>query len=397
MSKEIIKKSSLLPNYNRVKISFEKGKGSWLYTKSGEAYLDLASGIAVNIFGHSEKKLIQALCSQAKKLWHVSNLYEIPNQERLAQRLANYSNLGRVFFCNSGLEANEAAVKIARRYHYNNGNINKNKIICAGNAFHGRSIAMLAATDNSEYRRGFGPMPAGFQHVAFNDFNELKKIMNDEVAAIMIETVQGEGGVMASSKGYLQDVRRISEEYKSLLIMDEVQCGMGRTGKIFAYEHFEIQPDIVVLAKALGGGFPIGAVISKEEVGIEMIPGTHGSTFGGNPLAMAVGNAILDGLEETKFIEKFQKNLITFESLLKKINYRFSDKISEIRGMGFLRGLKLNENLKAISLVNLLRDEKILTVPASDNVVRLLPPLNIKKVELKILFEKLNKCLKLLK
>ena len=386
--------SFLMPNYNRASINFEKGRGSWLITKKGEAYLDFATGIAVNIFGHSDKLLTDALCSQAKKLWHVSNLYEIPEQELLAKRLCGYANLDKVFFCNSGLEANEAAVKIARRYHYSKKQLNKNIILCVDNAFHGRSLAMLAATDNNEYRKGFGPIPEGFKHLKFNDIEDLEENVNEDVAAIMIEPVQGEGGVMASSQEYMQMLAKIAKKFDCLVIMDEVQCGMYRTGKIFAYKHYNIQPDLVVLAKGLGGGFPIGAVISSEKIGAQMVPGTHGSTFGGNPLAVAVSNAVIDGLEREGFIDLLRENIKFLDKMLDKLKVEFENLISEIRGKGFLRGLKLKKELSASILVTKLREEKILTVPAAGNVIRILPPLNVKKDEITFLKNKISICLK---
>ena len=302
-----VRQAAVMPTYGRADITFVRGKGSWLYTQDDTAYLDCASGIAVNTFGHGDPRLLAALHEQADKLWHTSNLYRIGEQEKLACRLATHAGLDHAFFCNSGVEANEAAVKMARRYQYRQGFEKRYKILCAGGAFHGRTLAMLAATDKPLFREGFGPMPEGFAHVPFGNLNHLRDVMDEDVAAIMVEPVQGEGGAIAAPEGYLVGIKKAADDFGALVIADEVQTGMGRTGYLFAYQKAGIQPDLVVLAKGLGGGFPVGGVIARKQIGEAMGPGSHGSTFGGNPLAMAVANAVLDGLEEDGFLEDVQR------------------------------------------------------------------------------------------
>ena len=378
---EIMRKA-VMPTYGRAPVSFVRGEGSWLYTAEGDAYLDVASGIAVNIFGHSHPRLVEALTSQAGQLWHTSNLYQIPQQEKLAYRLAQHAQLDQTFFCNSGAEANEAAVKVARRFQYRSGHPERIKVICAGGAFHGRTLAMLAATDKELFREGFGPMPEGFVHVPFGNLNALRDIMSDDVAAIMVEPVQGEGGARAAPEGYLDGLADAAQEFGALVIADEVQCGLGRTGKIFAFQHSSIQPDIVVLAKGLGGGIPIGAVIARADIGEAMGPGSHGSTFGGNPLSTACGNAVLDGLEEEGFMAGVQHRISLLDDVVSRLHSRFSDIISEVRGAGFLRGMKLHDNILAGDVTAALRERHLLVVPAADNVVRLLPPLTITEDEI---------------
>ena len=286
--------SSIMTTYGRIDIAFTHGEGSYLISEDGNRYLDYASGIAVNAFGHCHPKLVKALKEQASKLWHTSNLYRIPEQEIVAEKLVANSCAERVFFCNSGAEATEGAVKVARRYAWANGEKDRTEIICATGAFHGRTLAMLAANDRPLFREGFGPSAQGFTHVNWGDIENLKKNMGKHVAAILVEPVQGEGGARKAPEGYLKLLQDIASENGSLLISDEVQIGMGRSGTLFAYQQENIQPDIIALAKGLGGGFPVGAVLAKAEVGDAMTPGTHGSTFGGNPLAMRSANAVLE-------------------------------------------------------------------------------------------------------
>lgn len=376
-------KMAVMPTYSRAELSFEHGKGSWLYTADEEAYLDCATGIAVNLFGHGDKRLLDALHAQADKVWHTSNLYRIDGQERLAFRLAQHAGLEHAFFCNSGAEANEAAVKMARRFHYKQGDKNRYKIICAGNSFHGRTLAMLAATDKPLFREGFGPMPEGFVHVPFGNLNALRDMLDDSVAAIMVEPVQGEGGAIAAPAGYIEGVRAAADEFGALVIADEVQSGMGRTGHLFAYQAASIQPDLVVLAKGLGGGFPIGAVIAKKAIGEAMGPGSHGSTFGGNPLAVAVANAVIDGLEDEGFLTDVCRRADMLKTKLEALKQSYPEQIIEIRGAGFLCGLKLADNVVAGEMVAALRERHLLCVPAGENVVRLLPPLTISEEEIK--------------
>jgi len=374
--------AAVMPTYGRADLSFVRGKGSWLYTKDGTAYLDCATGIAVNIFGHGDKRLLTALHEQADLLWHTSNLYRIPQQEKLALRLARHACLDQVFFCNSGAEANEAAVKMARRFHYRNGQPDRWRILCAGNAFHGRTLAMLAATDKPLFREGFGPMPEGFDHVPFGNLNHLRDAMNDDIAAIMVEPVQGEGGAVAAPGGYLEGLRAAADDFGALVIADEVQTGMGRTGCLFAYQQSGIQPDLVVLAKGLGGGFPVGAVIARKDIGTAMGPGSHGSTFGGNPLAMAVANAVLDGLEAEGFLDTVQMRARLLDDHLQQLAARYPGMIEGLRGCGLLRGLRLADALPVADITAELRGLQLLCVPAADNVLRLLPPLTVTTQEI---------------
>ena len=377
-----VRQAAVMPTYGRADIAFVRGKGSWLYTKDDTAYLDCATGIAVNTFGHGDPRLLAALHEQADKLWHTSNLYRIDEQEKLAYRLASHAGLDHVFFCNSGAEANEAAVKMARRYQYRQGFEKRHKILCAGGAFHGRTLAMLAATDKPLFREGFGPMPEGFVHVPFGNLNHLRDAMDEDVAAIMVEPVQGEGGAIAAPEGYLEGIKKAADDFGALVIADEVQTGMGRTGYLFAYQKAGIQPDLVVLAKGLGGGFPVGGVIARKEIGQAMGPGSHGSTFGGNPLAMAVANAVLDGLEEDGFLEDTRRRADVLATKLDQLASDYPDQIIERRGAGFLRGLRLADDIAVGNVTAALREKHLLTVPAGENVLRLLPPLNITDAEI---------------
>ncbi len=385
--------AATMPTYGRIDLSFVKGEGCYLITDDDKHFLDCASGIAVNTLGHCHPKLVETLNHQAKTLWHTSNLYRIPEQERLAYRLAQACSLDHVFFCNSGAEANEASVKMARRFQYRQNKPEKSTILCAGGAFHGRTLGMLSATANPAYREGFGPSVSGFEHVAFGNLNELRNAMNLSIAAIMIEPVQGEGGANAAPDGYLQGLRDAADEFGALVIADEVQTGMGRTGTLFAYQQSGIQPDIVALAKGLGGGIPVGAVIAKEEIGLAMGPGSHGSTFGGNPLAMAVANSVLDVLEEDGFMRHVQQISAYLLSRLTEIAGTYPKLINEIKGLGLLRGIGLNERLPAAELSAMLRAKMVLTVPAGLNTLRILPPLIITHSEVDILCDALSACL----
>ena len=384
---------AVMPTYGRIDLSFVRGEGSYLYTEDDIAYLDCASGIAVTTLGHSHEGLRAALHDQIDKLWHTSNLFRIAGQEKLAARLAQASNLDQVFFCNSGAEANEAAVKMARRFHYRAGHEERVRIICAGGAFHGRTLAMLAATDRPAFREGFGPMPLGFDHVPFGNMNALRDALGSDVAAIMVEPVQGEGGANAAPAGYLQAVREAADEFGILMIADEVQSGMGRAGHMFSYQAAGCQPDLVVLAKGLGGGFPVGAVIARKEIGAAMGPGSHGSTFGGNPLAMAAGNAVMDVLEQPEFLEGVRERAAYLEAGLQRLQQNMTGKIDELRGAGFLRGIKLADAYVAGTLCAALRDLHILSVPAAENTLRLLPPLTISNSEIDQLLEGLKTAL----
>ena len=382
--------SAVMNTYGRAEIAFVRGDGCWLESDTGARYLDCASGIAVNTLGHSHPRLVAALQEQAGKLWHTSNLYRIPGQEAVAKRLAELSGLDQVFFCNSGAEATEAAVKIARRAAYENGMPDRINILCASGAFHGRTLGMLAATDRPVFRTGFGPMPGGFTHVPFGNMNALRAAMGPDVAAVMIETVQGEGGAKQVPDGYLAGARAAADEFGALLIADEVQAGMGRTGHLFSYESAGIKPDIVALAKGLAGGFPVGAVIASAAVGKAMTPGTHGSTFGGNPLAMAAAAVVLEVLSEPGFMEDVRARAAYFDAALLGLQASFPHAITDIRGRGFLRGICLAENVDLAGLVGALRAAHILCVPAAENTLRLLPPLIISRDEIDILMSALH-------
>ena len=373
---------AVMPTYGRVDLRFTHGEGSWLYDAKGDRYLDFACGIAVNNLGHNHPYLTKALTDQIGKLWHVSNLYRIEGQEKLAARLAKAAHLDHVFFCNSGAEANEGAVKMARRYHYKQGQENRYKILCAGGAFHGRTLGMLAATDRPIFREGFGPMAMGFEHVPFGNLNALRDAMSEEIAAIFIEPVQGEGGANAAPAGFLEGVRAAADEFGALVIADEIQCGMGRTGSLFAFQQSGIQPDIVALAKGLGGGFPVGAIIATKEIGEAMGPGSHGTTFGGNPLAMAAGNAVMDVLEQDGFYDELGIRIAQLDKALEALFADHPDKIIELRGAGFLRGIRFANDYPAGDVNAALRARKMLCVPAANNVLRLLPALTISEQEM---------------
>ena len=388
--------SAVMPTYGRADLWFERGQGSYLYDYDGLAYLDCASGIAVNNLGHNHPHLVAALHAQIDKVWHVSNLYRIEGQEKLAARLAKATALEHVFFCNSGAEANEGAVKMARRYHHAKGDTNRHVILCAGGAFHGRTLGMLAATDRPAFREGFGPMASGFIHAPFGNLNELRNQMSDKIAAIFIEPVQGEGGANAAPDGYLEGIRAAADEFGALVIADEIQTGMGRTGHLFAYQKAGIQPDLIAVAKGLGGGFPMGAIIARKEIGEAMGPGSHGTTFGGNPLAVAAGNAVMDVLEDEAFFPELGQRISQLDAGLAELASLYRDKIAELRGTGFLRGIKLSEGYEAGVLNGMLRDHKLLAVPAADNVLRLLPPLTISSDEVDELLRILHNAMKAL-
>ena len=372
--------SYLANNYNRRKISFVKGKGSYLYTKSGKKYLDFLSGIAVNTLGHSHPALIKALNAQAKKVWHVSNSFEIPEGENLAKKLSRKTFAEKIIFVNSGAEANEAAIKIARRYFYSKGKPHKNRVLCIKNSFHGRTLANIFASGSKKMTEGFGPKVSGFDHFKFGDLKSLKKKINRNTAAIFFETAMGESGIKVNSKSFLKEVRKICNKKNILLILDEVQCGIGRSGKFFAYEYSNVKPDIVPIAKGIGGGFPIGAVLMTKKVAKCMVPGTHGSTYGGNPLAMVIGNAVMDQVFKKNFLKNVRKNSEYFLSNLNSIKMNFPKIIKEVRGVGLLIGIQVKVDLT--SFINKLTQNQLLTIRAAENVVRILPPLNVKKKEI---------------
>ena len=381
--------SALAKNYNRRKIAFKKGKGSFLYSTNGKKYLDFVQGIAVNSLGHSNPYLINSMYKQAKKIWHVSNAFIIPEGEMLAKRLTKKTFADSVIFQNSGAEATEASIKVARRYFYSIGQIKKNRILCIKNSFHGRTIAAINASGSKKMQEGFGPKIDGFDHFKFGDHKSLKKAINSKTAAIMVETVMGEGGIKVIPDWCLRELRKICNKKKILLILDEVQCGIGRTGKFFAFEHAKVKPDIVPIAKGIGGGFPLGAVLMTKKVASGMIPGTHGTTNGGNPLAMSVGNAVLDQIFKKGFLKNVQKISKYFYNELNKIKIDHPKLIKEVRGMGLLIGLQLfNDPTKFIKK---LQDNKLLTIRSGENTIRILPPLNVKKSEIDIAIKIIKK------
>ena len=372
--------SSLAKNYKRRRISFKKGKGSFLYSSKGIKYLDFVQGIAVNSLGHSNPDLNKALLSQSKKVWHVSNAFEIPESERLAKRLTKNTFADYVIFQNSGAEAIEAAIKVARKFFYSKNKPFKNRILCIKNSFHGRTLAAIHASGSKKMTEGFGPKIPGFDHFKFGDHNALKKSITKKTAAIMIEPILGEGGIKVIPSWCLKELRKICDQKRILLIIDEVQSGIGRSGKFFAFEYSGIKPDIVPIAKGIGGGFPLGAVLMNKKVAKVMTPGSHGSTFGGNPLAMQIGNAVLDQILKKKFLKKVQKTSKYFLNSLKNIQKDYPKIIKEVRGIGLLIGIQLYSNQSLF--IKKLEQNKLLTIRAAENVVRILPPLNVKKSEL---------------
>jgi acetylornithine/N-succinyldiaminopimelate aminotransferase len=374
--------SSILNTYNRKKIAFTKGKGSFLYSVNGKKYLDFIQGIAVNCLGHANSYLIKSINKQSKKLWHISNVFTIPEQERLAKRLTQKTFADFVAFQNSGAEATEAAIKFARRYFYSKGKPKKNRVLCINNSFHGRTIATIFASNSKKATEGFGPKADGFDHFNFGDHKGLEKAITSRTAAIMIETIMGEGGIKVIPDYCLKGLRKLCNKKNILLILDEVQCGIGRSGKFFAFEHAKIKPDIVPIAKGIGGGFPIGAVLVNKKVASGMKPGSHGSTFGGNPLAMSAGNAVMDIMFKKGFLSNVTKNGKYFLSELNKLKEKYPKIIKEVRGKGLLLGLCLYKD--QTNFIKKLLDNKLLTVRAAENVVRLLPPLNVTKQEINL-------------
>jgi acetylornithine/N-succinyldiaminopimelate aminotransferase len=380
--------SAILPTYARAKVAFERGEGVWLIARDGERYLDFGSGIAVNALGHAHPHLVGALTEQAGKLWHTSNLFEIPEGERLARRLAEATFADVVFFANSGAEANEAAIKIARKYPAAGGHPERFRIVTIEGAFHGRTLATLAAGGQQKYIEGFGPKVEGFDQVPFGDLEALRSAITPETAALMIEPIQGEGGLRVVSHEWLRTLRSLCDEHGLMLIMDEVQTGIGRTGKLFAHEWSGVTPDILSSAKGIGGGFPMGACLATSEAARGMVVGTHGTTFGGNPLAMAVGNAVLDVILAPGFLEHVRQTGLLLKQRLAALKDRHPDIVDEIRGEGLMMGLRLvvtNTEFAAAA-----RDEHLLVIPAGDNVVRLLPPLIIGEAEVGTALDKLE-------
>ncbi len=372
--------SHLLPVFARVDLGFQRGEGAWLIATNGERYLDFTSGVAVNALGHAHPHLVAALQEQATKLWHMSNLFKSPDGERLAARLCEASFADLVFFANSGAEAMECAIKITRKHHAAKGHPERYRIITFDGAFHGRTLATLAATGSAKYLEGFGPPLDGFDQVTLGDLDAVRRAIGPHTAGILIEPLQGEGGVRAAPHAFFKALRQLCDDNGLLLIFDEVQTGMGRTGDLFAYQRIGVTPDVMPLAKALGGGFPIGACLATAEAAAGMTPGSHGSTFGGNPLAVAAANAVLDVMQKPGFFEHVRKMSLLLKQKLASVVDRHPKVLAEVRGEGLLIGLKAV--VPSVDLVTALRAQKLLTVGAGENVVRFLPPLIVTEAEI---------------
>ena len=370
----------LAKNYNRKKISFKYGKGSFLYSKDNKKYLDFVQGIAVNSLGHAHPKLVKTINNQSKKLWHVSNAFQIPEGEKLAKKICQKTFADYVMFQNSGAEATEAAIKVARRYFYFIGKPHKNRILCVKNSFHGRTLAAIFASGSKKMTEGFGPKIPGFDHFNFGNHSSLKKKINKNTAAIMVETIMGEGGIKVIPDWCLKELRHLCNKKNILLILDEVQCGIARSGDFFAFEKSKVKPDIVPIAKGIGGGFPIGAVLMNKKVASGMIAGSHGSTFGGNPLAMSVGNTVMEIVTKKSFLNNVKNLSKYFLKSLKNIKSKHPRTIKEIRGKGLLIGIQLYKD--PTKFIQKLMDNRLLTIRAAENVIRVLPPLNVKKNEI---------------
>ena len=381
--------SALLPNYNRADLAFEHGEGCWLYTVDGRRFLDFGAGIATSSLGHGNKHLTDAIAEQARKVIHVSNLYRIPQAEKLAERLVANTFADSVFFCNSGAEANEGMIKMIRRAQYVAGHPERYRIICFEGAFHGRTLATLAATGNAKYLEGFGPEVEGFDHVPFNNLNALRDAITPETAGIIIEPVQGEGGIRTADVQFLRDLRATCDEFGIFLGMDEVQTGMGRTGKLFAHEWAGIEPDVMSSAKGIGGGFPMGAVLAKEVCARALTPGTHGTTFGGNPLACAAGNAVLDVILAPGFLDEVVRKAARLRAGMQQIVDEFPTVFEELRGTGLLSGFKCVIPNGEVS--NAFAAEGLLVVGAGENVVRLIPPLVVTDADIDTALEMIRR------
>jgi len=377
----------VMPSYGRADIAFEYGEGVYLFSTNGDRYLDFASGIAVNALGHKHPRLVKALANQSNKLWHVSNLYKIPEQEELARKLVAASFADTVFFCNSGAEAVEAGIKLIRKYHSHIGHSERYRIISFDGSFHGRTLSTIAAAKNKTHVSGFGPMPDGFDQASFGNIQTLRDKITDQTAGIIVEPIQGEGGIRPSTQEFLGGLRKLCDEYDLLLFFDEVQTGVGRTGKLFAYENFDVKPDVMSLAKGLGGGIPVAACLATEKAAVGITPGTHGSTFGGNPLSMAVANEVIDIMAEDGFLDNIRVcGKLLFDHLV-EFSKKYSGFIETVRGNGLMIGLKCI--MPVADVVAACRKEGLLTVPAGDNVMRLLPPLIINE-------NHINECIKMM-
>ncbi len=384
--------SSLANNYNRRKISFKYGRGSFLYSTNGKRYLDFVQGIAVNSLGHANQHLIKALNQQSKKIWHISNAFLIPEAEKLAKKLTQKTFADKVIFQNSGAEATEAAIKIAKRYFYSIGQPKKNRILCIKNSFHGRTLATIFASSSKKMIEGFGPKIDGFDHFNFGDHESLKKAISKRTAAIMVENIMGEGGIKVIPDFCLRELRKLCNKKKILLIADSVQDGIGRSGDFFAFESSKIKPDIVPIAKGIGGGFPIGAVLMTNKVAKAMVPGSHGSTFGGNPNACAVGLEVMNQIFKKGFLKNVKKLSKYFFNELNKIKNDYPLLIKEIRGKGLLIGIQLH--FDQTKFIKILEKNYLLTIRAAENVIRILPPLNVKKSEINLALKIIKKVCK---
>ena len=386
---------SILPSYSRANLRFVKGEGVWLFTENGEKYLDMGAGIAVNCLGHANPHLTKVLTDQASQLWHTSNLYHIPNQEKLANNLVQSTFADTVFFTNSGTESMECAIKMARKFHHSNDDPERTEIITFENSFHGRSLAMISAAGSEKLTKGFEPILSGFIQIQYNNIEKLTEVVSTKTAAIVLEPIQGEGGIIPAQEHFLSQVKKLCVENGILLILDEIQCGVGRTGSLFAYEEYNVKPDIMAIAKGIGGGFPLGACLATERAAQGMTAGTHGSTYGGNPLACAVGNAVLEIINDQKFLNKVKDKSLLLKQKLAYLLDQHPDIFEEIRGKGLMMGLKCK--ILNTDLVNAGYQKGLITVPGGDNTIRLLPPLNITNKEIDLAVTMLDECAKHLK
>ncbi|VAW21824.1 Acetylornithine aminotransferase [hydrothermal vent metagenome] len=384
-------KSAMFGTYARSPLAFERGDGVRLYSNEGEEYLDFVAGIGVNALGHSDQSIKKALLEQSEKLWHVSNIYSIPQAEKLAQKLVEATFADAVFFTNSGAEAVECAIKTARHYFFDLGRPEKFEIIAFTGSFHGRTLGTIAAGGNPAYVEGFGPTLPGFTHLAPGDLKAVESAIGEATCAILIEPVQGEGGLTAMDKGFMSGLRKLCDRHDLLLILDEVQCGYGRTGKFFAYEWSSIEPDIMAIAKGIGAGFPLGACLATKKVAASMVPGTHGSTYGGNPLACAVGNAVIDRILEDGFLAHVEKMGQVLNRHMQQLMQKYPDLVIDVRGKGLMAGMKIKPPIR--DFVESLRSHKLLCAAAGDNVLRFLPPLIINEDDIEEAFEKISAAL----